>query len=512
MKNACDVLFETLKSQDETLGDLRLKGAVYYQDQNSLHVDAISDIAVSIEGKNYILKALKDRLNGVKEITLTVAKSVVDKDLAKKVIIEKIKTRSFHISHMITDDTVNVISVNKRVVFELNLTENINDYFERTSEMNKLIEELSRSYAHEFVGSIKIVQEKTEAPTYEEESLNYLELEDSTLRYVKMQSVYKLIDDTVYDTAMYIQDGLEKLGTVFFAGVVVEKTEKATKNGKPYFVITVDDQTAKVTGRFFTADKNKLKKLEKIDVGSVIIMRGENESFNGAISYNIKGLHLCEYPANFKPKEKPSLKAPDNYSLIFPKKIESARQSDFFTIDKGLPIEVQEGVFTVVDIETTGTETAYDKITEIAGVKIENGVITEYYHTLVNPEVHISDRIVELTGIDDELVKDSPKISEVYPDFFKFVENTVFVAHNAEFDFRFLYNAGKELGYIMKNKTLDTLYLSRKILPGLKNHKLNTVCEHFNITFNHHRALSDAMATAEMFLELLKGKKSLKDI
>ncbi len=512
MKNACDILFETLKSQDETLGDLRLKGAVYYQDNNLLKVDAVSDVAVSEDGKNYILKALKDRLSCVGEIYLSIAKSVLDKDLAKKVILEKIKSRSFHISHMITENTVNVISVNKRVVFELNLTDSINDYFSRTSEMNKLIDSLNRSYAHDFVGSIKIVQDCNEAPVYEEEDLNYLELEDSTIRYVKMQNVYKLIDDIVYDTAMYIADGLEKLGTVFFAGEVVEKTEKTTKNGKPYFVLTVDDKSGKVTGRFFTADKNKLKKLEKIDVGSIIIMRGENEKFNGSVNFTIKGLHLCEYPKNFTLKEKASLKVPDNYSLIFPKKIESARQSDFFTADKTLPSEVLNGVYTVVDIETTGTETAYDKITEIAGVKIINGAITEYYHTLINPEVHISDRIVELTGIDDELVKDSPKIKEVYPDFFKFIDGTVFVAHNAEFDFRFLYNAGKELGYVMKNETLDTLYLSRKILPSLKNHKLNTVCEHFNITFNHHRALSDAMATAEMFLELLKGKKSLKDI
>ena len=505
-------MFESLKTQDETLGDLRLKNAVYYEGNNSLQVYAISDIAISNENKNYILKVLKEKLNYISDIELFVAKSVLDRDLAIKVITETIKKRCFHISHIVNNNTVNVISVNKRVVFELNLTEGVNDYFERTSEMVKLIECLERSYAHDFVGSIKIVSDEEEAPVYEEEDYNYLELEDSTLRYVKMQNVFKLCDDATYDTAMYIEDGIDRLGSVFFAGEVVEKEEKTSKNGNVYHVITIDDKSSKITGRFFTRDKNKLKKLEKIDVGSIIIARGENELFNGSVSFTIKGFHLCEYPVNFKLKEKPSLKVPEKYSLIFPKKIESARQSDFFSVDKGLPVEVQSGVYTVVDIETTGTEASYDKITEIAGVKIENGEITEYYHTLVNPEIHISDRIVELTGIDDELVKDSPKINEVYPDFFKFIEGTTFVAHNAEFDFRFLYNAGKELGYIMTNKTLDTLYLSRKILPSLKNHKLNTVCEHFNITFNHHRALSDAMATAEMFLELLKGKKSLKDI
>ncbi len=512
MKNACDLLFETLKSFDNNLGDLRLKSAVFFEDTSVLEVEAISDVAVNNEGKDFIVKALKERLDGTSEINLSVKKSICDKELAIKGILEYLKEKCFHVSHLIKNDSVKVISVNKRIIFELNLTEAVSDFFIRTSELEKMCNYLSRAYAHDFIGTIKIVNDDSESPTYNVESLDFSELEDSTLRYIKVNNVLKFCDDTLYDTATYVADGENRKGPIFFAGVVIEVANKVSKNGKPYNLITVDDKSGKITGRFFTQDKQKLKKLEKISVGSQIIMRCENELFNGTLSLNIKGFHLCEFPKNFIPKEKPSKKAPDKYSLVFPENITSAKQDDFFTMDRELPVEIKNGVYSVVDIETTGTDTQYDKITEIAAVKIVNGVITEKFQTLVNPEVTISERIVELTGIDDELVKDSPTIDMVYPDFFKFIDGTVFVAHNAEFDFRFLKNAGKNLGYVMKNEVVDTLYLSRKILPSLSHHKLNNVCDYYKITFNHHRALSDALATAEMLLELVKGKKSLKDI
>ena len=414
---------------------------------------------------------------------------------------------------MIEDDNVLVLSVNKRIVFEIKLIKEIAEFFERTSELIKMCEYLSRSYCHDFVGSIQIIQEKNqEEVSYTLDSVNFSELEDSTLRYVKMQNVLKFCDDNLYDTAIYIEDGENRLGSNYFAGVVLSKEEKISKNNKPYFIITIDDKTSKISGRYFTNDKNKLKKLEKVDVGSVIILRGENELYNDRMSFTIKGYHFCEFPTGYKPKEKPSKKAPDSYSIVFPEKILSLKQEDFLAEEQNMPDEITSGVFSVVDIETTGTDVNVDEITEVAAVKIENGVITEKFQTLINPKVPIPERIVELTGINDELVKDSPTLDKIYPDFYKFIENTVFVAHNADFDFRFLKNKGRELGYVLKNQVLDTLALSRKVLPSLKHHKLNNVCDYYGITFKHHRALSDAMATAEMLLELVKGKKSLKDI
>ena len=182
--------------------------------------------------------------------------------------------------------------------------------------------------------------------------------------------------------------------------------------------------------------------------------------------------------------------------MVFPEKTVTTKQDNFFTVEFEYPDEIKNTVFTVVDLESTGTDVVNDKITEIGAVKIVNGKIVEQFQTLVNPEVHISDRIVELTGIDDDLVKDAPTIDKVFPDFFKFLGDSV------------IKNVGKSLGYVIKNEYIDTLALSRKFLPTFSRHRLNDVCGYFGIVFHHHRALSDAFATAEMFLELKKDKKS----
>ncbi len=513
MKNSCDKLLDTLKSFDSSLGDLRLKSAVYDKGLKSLEVNCVSDVAITKDGYDFIKKSLTKELPFLSEITVNVNKSICDKDLAKKAVKKYLDDKCFSISHLISSENVLVLTANKKVVFEISVTDEIADYIERTGELNNMCEYLERHYSNDFNGSLRrIVTESEESNVYEVQTVDYNELEDSTLRYHKVQNVLKFCDDVLYDTAIYIEDGESILGNVYFAGEVTQKEERVTKNGKPYFVLTITDKTSTVSGRFFTADKNKIKKLEKIDSGSIIIVRGVNENFNGQVSFMIKGFHLCEFPKNYVLKEKPSKKAPENYSIVFPTSTEVTKQQDFFTGELSLPTEITNGTYTVVDIETTGTDTSYDKITEIGAVKIIGGVIKEEFHSLVNPEITIPEKIVQLTGIDDELIKDSPTIDKVFPDFFKFLGDSVFVAHNIDFDYRFLKRVGKEFGYVINNQNLDTLYLSRKILPGLKNHKLNTVCEHFGITFRHHRALADAYATAEALLELVKNKKSLKEI
>ena len=123
----------------------------------------------------------------------------------------------------------------------------------------------------------------------------------------------------------------------------------------------------------------------------------------------------------------------------------------------------------------------------------------------------LEQRIVELTGITDEMVKSAPSYRDVLPDFVKFCDGSVLVGHNAAgFDFKFIDYYCCELGYAVDNRVIDTLFLSQKLLR-LSNNKLNTVADHFGITFNHHRAEDDALATAKIFIELIKIKKSLPD-
>ena len=171
--------------------------------------------------------------------------------------------------------------------------------------------------------------------------------------------------------------------------------------------------------------------------------------------------------------------------------------------------------YVVFDIETTGLSPNNDKITEIGAVKIKNGEILERYNQLINPEIPIPEKIVDLTGITDELVKDKPKISEILPDFYSFIEGANLVAHNASFDVGFIRENLKLLGIDLKNPVIDTLELCRSLFPTLRNHKLNTVAKHLNVSLeNHHRAVDDAKATADIFLiclDILK-KKGIQNI
>ncbi len=175
--------------------------------------------------------------------------------------------------------------------------------------------------------------------------------------------------------------------------------------------------------------------------------------------------------------------------------------------------------FTIVDIETTGLSAYYHKITEIAALKYEDGEVVGEFSTLVNPEVRIPRFITRLTGIDDDMVRDKPKIKEVMPRFHSFLGDSPFVAHAATFDYKFLDHAlWKNMGLNLDNHKICTCRLARRLLPQLPSKRLSSLCSHFNIeNENAHRAMSDVRATTEIFhnfLDMLKEKdiEDLKDI
>lgn len=162
--------------------------------------------------------------------------------------------------------------------------------------------------------------------------------------------------------------------------------------------------------------------------------------------------------------------------------------------------------YTVFDIETTGFSARNDKIIEIGAVKVKDGKITEEFSELINPERHIPDKIIELTGITDPMVENCGLIEDILPEFIDFIGDSVLVAHNADFDTSFIRTKLQELtGEKLKNPVLDTLALARTVYPDLKNHKLNTIAKHLDVSLeNHHRAVDDTKATALILLKTLK--------
>jgi DNA polymerase-3 subunit alpha (Gram-positive type) len=181
-----------------------------------------------------------------------------------------------------------------------------------------------------------------------------------------------------------------------------------------------------------------------------------------------------------------------------------------YLIDDGMRIvydadtQTIDSDFVVFDIETTGLSSARNHITEIGAVKVQKGKITDRWSSFVNPEEPIPANIVKLTGITDEMVKDAPKIHEILGDFLEFCKGCVLVAHNANFDVGFIRTAAERLNILFDVCYLDTLQLARCLYPELANHKLNNLAKHLSVALeNHHRAVDDAKATADIFVKML---------
>ncbi len=156
--------------------------------------------------------------------------------------------------------------------------------------------------------------------------------------------------------------------------------------------------------------------------------------------------------------------------------------------------------FAIIDVETTGLHAAREKITEIAVLLHDGFQLIEEFSTLINPERKIPYRITQLTGINDQMVAGAPKFYEVARQIVELTEGAIIVGHNVNFDYSFLRSEFKSLGYDFQRKTLDTIKLSRKLIPGQPSYGLGKLCQALNITnSNRHRAAGDATATARLF-------------
>ncbi len=168
---------------------------------------------------------------------------------------------------------------------------------------------------------------------------------------------------------------------------------------------------------------------------------------------------------------------------------------------KGKKINEKISDYVVVDIETTGLSPTFNKIIEIAAIKVSNGKIVDKFQKLVNPDEKINYYITNLTGITNDMVKNKDKINVVINEFKDFLGNSTIVGHNVNFDINFLYdnlyNTNKEY---LTNNYVDTMYVSKKVIPGLTSYKLESITSYLNVDYTGaHRALNDCMFTYKCY-------------
>jgi DNA polymerase-3 subunit epsilon len=165
-------------------------------------------------------------------------------------------------------------------------------------------------------------------------------------------------------------------------------------------------------------------------------------------------------------------------------------------------------MYAVVDIETTGGSKKTGKIIEIAIFIFDGENVVDSFSSFINPECHLSTFTTQLTGITNEMVINAPKFYEVARKIVEITENKIFVAHNVAFDYNFIREEFKNLGYDYHRKKLCTVQLARKYIPGHQSYSLGKICDNLGIEIkSRHRAAGDALATVKLLHMILDDVK-----
>lgn len=369
------------------------------------------------------------------------------------------------------------------------------------------------------------------------------------------------------DSIMRISEVTPDSGKVAIAGEVFRTEFREIRGGKFIYIFDITDYTSSVTVKMFVEKKDFANISERIVEGVCLRIRGDAQYDKFSKELAVMAFDIVETEKEIRHDEAETKRVelhlhtqmssmdgvtpvkelvkraaqwghkaiaitdhgvcqayPDAYGASKKFGIKVIYGLECYLLDDNVPIVYNpdshslDDEFVVFDIETTGLNSHQDRITEIGAVKVKAGEIVDRFSAFVNPGIPIPSFIVKLTGITDEMVSEAPPIEQVLTDFMKFIQGTVLVAHNANFDVGFIRQSARVMGENIKNPYIDTLELCRKMFPELGKHKLNLVAKHLGIELeNHHRAVDDSMATAKIFLHCMKelkekGCKTIKDI
>ncbi|MBV5221300.1 PolC-type DNA polymerase III [Staphylococcus hominis] len=209
---------------------------------------------------------------------------------------------------------------------------------------------------------------------------------------------------------------------------------------------------------------------------------------------------------------------PDAHSAAEKNGIKMIYGMEGMLVDDGVPIaykptdrNLKDATYVVFDVETTGLSNQYDQIIELAAVKVKDGEIIDKFERFSNPHEKLSETIINLTHITDDMLVDAPEIEEVLTEFKEWVGDAIFVAHNASFDMGFIDTGYERLGLgPSTNGVIDTLELSRTINTEYGKHGLNFLAKKYGVELTqHHRAIYDTEATAYIFIKMVQQMKEL---
>jgi len=285
------------------------------------------------------------------------------------------------------------------------------------------------------------------------------------------------------------------------------ESQDDTKYQRKLYRFTLADFTGEINCVIFS-NKETQSKLEKLEAGSKIVVSGdlEEDKFFGSNVVKVKKLGYCSFP-EIKEEYIEYRQEKPYYEFVEPEKIVTYSQDSLldFSAEKKVPKYLQGKRFVCFDFETTGLNySSGDRIIEIGAVEINNGKITEKFLSYVNPERTIPKEASAVSGIVDSDVMGAPTADKVLQDFYKWTRGAILIGYNnINFDNIFLIGQGKQARWNFDNETDDVYRWAQRYVKGAKNYRLKTIAEKLGVALdNAHRAVYDALATAEVFIKI----------
>lgn len=504
-------LMDKLKDKLGGLGDARLSEVNVYVKQNLLEIIFIcpeeSEKALG-EIKDSIAQAVTEILNVSFKIKIKIKKSYFDEayftysllDFLDKypLIKHNVKSGNFAFEYSEVGTTVT-----------LQVPTAVADYMLSQDVMGEISHFIRNNFCERIDVALSPVEIDDEIEFEETENKLVYDFEGG--RKIKVANVESFIGDPIYERPGYIADvrtgdGIVLCGTVKDFIEYKRNMKEGETEQKYFFKFRLEDFTGSIDCIYFPSKKT-LDKIRLLHSGKEIVAFGsvENNTFRGvtSLSYKVRYISLCTLPADFV-INRARMVVPAEYKFAKPVPYESYEQDNIFKVEEDVPEFLLGKEFVVYDLETTGLNQATDKIIEIGAVKVKDGVITECFSSLVDPQCLIPPKTTEINGITDADVKGKPIISEVMPDFFKFCHGTIMVGQNSmQFDWPFLRAKAEPMNIYFDCEQLDIMLLAQRYYPEFSKYNLDFLTKKFGVVNEKaHRALSDAIATAKVFMKI----------
>lgn len=438
-------------------------------------------------------------------------RSFLDEKLIVAEIVEFFKDNKKGLIPYISYDNITSSYKGKDVKVNINLNQDvlsIIDEFELKTELREHLEKL-------FIANINIeITENEEKLPEEIECDDIIPVATKARRY-KVAIEKKIIGDDIVPMPEYIKDIKSAKSSVILSGFMKNKSRKTYKSKKKkdegkekaLYTFTIRDSEGEIECVHFCSKANE-KHLEDLEDLTMLICVGDVKvGLSGKLTYYIRKISIAgPYQEEIIEEKVDNNVIRKHKKVVFPDLLPQSSQSNLFDVKPSYNDFINSSNIVVFDIETTGLDPETCEITEIGAVKIEKGIITERFSSFAKVSSPLPAKIVELTGITDEMLKDAPKIEDVIQDFYEWCDGCVISGYNiVGFDMKFIKKVASKIGLNFSHEVVDTFNIAKQSSLRTPNYKLGTVVKALGLTLvDAHRAFNDAHATAQVLLELSK--------